>query len=305
MRTIIVGMGVQGEKRKKFLGKDYKYSIDKFKKADFKTIYQVPLDDYDAVLVCVPENEKLKIINYSIKNKKHVLIEKPFLVKKNKILKNIEKIAQKNKVVCYTAYNHRFEPNIIKMKRLIESKKLGKIYSCRLFYGNGTSLLVKKSKWRDKGKGVLTDIGSHLIDISLYLFGKKVTFLKTLELNRFENKAPDHSILRLEIGKIKIELEMTLCMWKNTFSCDVIASKGSAHLDSLCKWSKNTFKFCKRKFPSGKPNEKIVSFKKGDPTWKAEYLFFKKLVNANIKTNLSKDLIINNLFLRLNKSTSR
>ena len=37
-----------------------------------------------------------------------------------------------------------------------------------MFYGNGTSLLVKKSKWRDKDKGVLTDIGSHLIDICFF-----------------------------------------------------------------------------------------------------------------------------------------
>ena len=63
------------------------------------------------------------------------------------------------------------------MKKLIESKKLGKIYNCKIFYGNGTSLLVKKSKWRDKGKGVLNDIGSHLLDLCLYWFSDKINFL--------------------------------------------------------------------------------------------------------------------------------
>ena len=82
---------------------------------------------------------------------------------------------------------------------------------------------------------------------------------------------------------------MTLCMWKNTFVCDVIASKGSAHLNSLCKWSKNTFSYYKRKFPSGLPYEKKVSFNKGDPTWKAEYLFFKNLIKNRSKTSFKKD----------------
>ena len=223
-------------------------------------------------------------------------------MKRNKILTDLEKHAQKQKVVCYTAYNHRFEPIIIKLKNLIKSKKLGKIYKCRMFYGNGTSSLVKKSKWRDKGLGVLTDIGSHLLDLCLFWFGEKIKVLKVIEINKFENKASDHVIIALEINKIKIELEMTLCMWKNTFLCDVIASKGSAHLNSLCKWEKNSFCYRKRRFPPGRPYEKIISFKQTDPTWKTEYLFFKNLIKNKIKTSLRKDLILNKSFLQLNKS---
>ena len=295
-------MGVQGQKRKKILGADFKYSVDKFKTANFKSIYEVPLNKYDAAMICVPDSEKLNIVYYCIKNQKHVLVEKPFLAPNNKILNSLEKLARKKRVVCYTAYNHRFEPTIIKMKNLIKSKKLGKIYRSRIFYGNGTSRLVKKSRWRDKGMGVLTDIGSHVLDICLYWFGEKINFLKILELNKFENKAPDHSIVSLEINKIKIKLEITLCMWKNTFSCDIIGSKGSGHLNSLCKWSKSTFSYHKRKFPSGRPNEKMISFNKGDPTWKAEYLFFKKLIETNTATNLRRDLILNSYFLRFVKS---
>ena len=49
------------------------------------------------------------------------------------------------------------------MKDLIESKKLGSIYYV-MFYGNGTARLVRDSKWRDTGLGVLSDLGSHLLD---------------------------------------------------------------------------------------------------------------------------------------------
>ena len=301
MRVVIVGMGVQGNKRKKFLGRDFVYSVDKFKKADFQSISEVPLNKFDTVFACVPDKQKLQIANYCIDNNKHILIEKPFIVKNNKILLDLEKRAIKKKIVCYIAYNHRFEPIIIKLKDLIKSKKLGKIYKCRMFYGNGTSSLVRKSKWRDKGLGVLTDIGSHLLDLCLFLFGTKIKVLKIIETNKFENKALDHAVIALEINKIKIELEMSLCMWKNTFTCDVIASRGSAHLNSLCKWSKNTFCYRKRKFPSGKPYEEITSFKKGDPTWKVEYLFFKNMVKKKIKTSFRNDLILNKSFIQINK----
>jgi scyllo-inositol 2-dehydrogenase (NADP+) len=187
MKAIVVGMGVQGEKRKKYLGKDFIFSVDKFKNADYKSIFNVPLEAYNAAFLCVPESEKIDLIKYCIKNKKHILVEKPLLIKSSKFLIDLEKKAKINKVILYTAYNHRFEPNILKLKNLIEKKTLGKIYKCKIFYGNGTSYLVKKSKWRDKGLGVVTDIGSHLLDLCLFWFGSKVKKLKITEINKFEN----------------------------------------------------------------------------------------------------------------------
>jgi scyllo-inositol 2-dehydrogenase (NADP+) len=299
MKAIVVGMGVQGNKRKKFLGKDFIYSVDKFQKADFKKIEEVPLDKYDTVFACVPDNQKLKVADYCIKNKKNILIEKPFLLKKNISFANLQKKAKKNGVICYTAYNHRFEPNILDLKKLIESKKLGKIYHCRIFYGNGTALLVKKSKWRDKKKGVVTDIGSHLFDLCLFWFGNRIKKIQLIESNRFENKSPDHALIKLEIDKTKVQLEMTLCMWKNTFTCDVLGSKGSAHLNSLCKWGPNTFIFRQRKYPSGYPDEKIKKkYSMKDPTWQSENSYFKKLIKKKI-SNLNNDLIINNIFNKI------
>ena len=299
MRAVVVGMGVQGKKRKSILGKEFVYSVDKFIKSDFKNLSDVPKKHYDTVFACVPDKEKIKIIKYCIENKKNILIEKPILYKNNNIFKKLELKAKKNNVICYTAYNHRFEPIIIKMMELIKSKKLGKIYKCKMFYGNGTSLLVKKSKWRDKDKGVLTDIGSHLIDICFFWFGTKINSLKIIEINKFENKAPDHAVITFKINNIKFELEMTLCMWKNTFTCDVLASKGSAHLNSLCKWGQNSFVYRKRIYPSGLPIEKKYTFQKGDPTWKSEFLFFKNLIKKNLKTNFTKDKILNKCFLKL------
>ena len=66
---------------------------------------------------------------------------------------------------------------MMSLKKLIQSKTLGKIYNCRFFYGNGTSYLVKTSKWRDSGLGVITDIGSHLLDLCIFLFGEKINFI--------------------------------------------------------------------------------------------------------------------------------
>ena len=262
MRVVIVGMGVQGTKRKKILGKNFIYSVDKFKKSDFKNLKDVPKDKYDSVFICVPDNQKFSIAKYCLENKKNILIEKPLMFKNNTQYSTLRKLAKKNNCIIYTAYNHRFEPGLVKMKELIKKKEIGKLYTCRIFYGNGTSLLVKKSNWRDQKLGVISDIGSHLVDICLFIFNSKIKQMRLSSANKFENNAYDHSIINLNLKNLKIQLEMTLCSWENTFDFDLIGSKGSLHMRSLCKWSDSFLIIKKRKYPSGKPKIKKIIFKK-------------------------------------------
>ena len=80
-------------------------------------------------------------------------------------------LARENRAVCYTAYNHRFEPHFVRMRDVDRVGRLGEIYRCRMFYGNGTARLVRDSAWRDQGAGVLPDLGSHLLDTALFWFG--------------------------------------------------------------------------------------------------------------------------------------
>ena len=58
-----------------------------FSKELTNVVKEVPLDSYDSVFVCTPDNQKLDIIKYCINNKKHVLVEKPLLTRNNNILK--------------------------------------------------------------------------------------------------------------------------------------------------------------------------------------------------------------------------
>ncbi len=290
MKVIVVGLGVQGYKRRRFAGKDCIATVDPInKEADYKDLRDVPLASYDAVLACIPDEPKFDLLSYCLENKKHVLVEKPLWATHDQQILELEKLALKNNVVCYTAYNHRFEPHFVKMKDLIHSGELGKIYSCRMFYGNGTARLVRDSNWRDQGAGVLPDLGSHLLDTCRFWFGNSLDSFSLSSFHRFENLAPDHAVIESEGSLPRISLEMTLCMWRNHFTCDILAEKGTAHIESLCKWGPSTFTHRVRILPSGRPLEKSETLIQEDPTWEAEYIYFKHLINTATVTDLSTD----------------
>lgn len=305
MKVIIAGLGVQGRKRKDICGDEFVAYVDPFHDdAEYKDIKDVPLGDYDAVLACIPDDPKVEVLEYCLSHGKHVLVEKPLWMKPASEFARLTKIANDNNVVCYTAYNHRFEPHFAKMAALIQSGELGEIYSCRMFYGNGTARLVRESAWRDQGGGVLPDLGSHLIDTCQFWFGECASEAdwKMISANRFENKSPDHVVVGSQHQGLRIELEMTMLMWRNHFTCDILAEKGSAHIESLCKWGPSTFTHRRRILPSGRPTETQETLIQPDPTWEIEYQHFKTLIEKNTQTDMSWDGKLHSILLALEES---
>ena len=61
------------------------------KKANFKNIKDIEQNTYDTVILCVPDDQKLKLIDYCYRYKKNVLVEKPLISKNIKDLENLKK----------------------------------------------------------------------------------------------------------------------------------------------------------------------------------------------------------------------
>jgi predicted dehydrogenase len=305
MRSLVVGLGVQGNKRRHFAGSDFVAAVDPVNRdAQYRAVEEVPLADYDAALVCIPDKPKVDVLTYLLNNGKHVLVEKPLWAEDDEKIMQLNRLADSRKVVCYTAYNHRFEPHYIRMRDLVKSGELGKIYRCRMFYGNGTAKLVRDSAWRDQGAGVLPDLGSHLLDTARFWFGDLGEDFHIVSANCFENRAPDHVVFASDTTKPKLEFEITLLSWRNHFSCDVFAEKGTAHISSLCKWGPSIFTKRTRVLPSGRPPEDVVTLVEDDPTWAAEYAHFKALCESP-STDLSNDLWLQRLLRRLGEDAMR
>jgi predicted dehydrogenase len=295
VRVIVAGMGVQGAKRLAAAGADAVATVDPVKDGvNYRDVRDVPLDEFDAALLCIPDEAKIDLIEYLLSHGKHVLVEKPILTDDDGSLERLAALPAKTGAVCYTAYNHRFEPHFVRMRDLIQSGRLGKIYSLRMFYGNGTARLVRDSAWRDQGAGVLPDLGSHLLDTLRFWFGEDFdAAFRIRGAYRHENRAFDHVVVDCESAPA-IQLEMTMLSWRNHHTTDIYAENGSAHIESLCKWGPSTFTHRTRLLPSGRPPEKAVTLVQDDPTWALEYEHFVGLCREHPGThNLANDLWLN------------
>ncbi len=283
MKYLLVGLGNIGAKRLALLGDRCIGTVDPYnKEATYRDVRNCKPALFDAVILSVPNQVKIELIHYFLELGKHVLVEKPLLFPDESTAQHLAAIAKKNKAICYTSYNHRFEPLIEEAKKEIDSGVLGKIYTGKLFYGNGTVAHVVGS-WREEGLGVLEDLGPHLLDLAAFLFDDvRGIGINPLWLKRHESKALDHCLLETEDQRFL--LETSFISWKNNFKIELYGEKGSLHLQGLCKWGPSELTICERIFPSGVPKERRKTITGSDVTWKKDLDYFESAIAAGLSS---------------------
>ncbi|MBR5954427.1 MAG: Gfo/Idh/MocA family oxidoreductase [Methanobrevibacter sp.] len=142
--------------------------------------------EIEAVSVCVPTTLHHAVVMEAIKNKKHVLIEKPIAF----TLKEAEEMiaaAKEAGVILATGHVERFNPAVQKAKELIEDGVIGDIVSA-------FAKRVGPIPPRIKDVGVSIDLAIHDLDIMNYLFDANImqvygTMNSVLEDCQFEDHA--------------------------------------------------------------------------------------------------------------------
>lgn len=287
LRYLIVGYGNIGHKRQSALGKKCIATFDPDPKQNptYTKLEDIPQDTFDVAVLTVPQKPKVELTKYFLKLGKHVLVEKPLIVTSGQG-RELQKLADSNKVIWYTSYNHRFEPNIEKVKKLVTSSFLGKLYHARFVYSFG-NIKERIGTWRETEFGVLEEIAPHLIDFAIMIFNYKGKDFKTLIARKVESKIFDHWVFATTDNKIVFETSSVT--WKYIFSLDIYGEKGSLHVNGLNKWEGSTLIIRKRVFPSGAPTEKIIKTKGSDITWEKDFKNFEKMVKLK-RTSSESDI---------------
>ena len=134
-----MGLGNIGGKRRAVLGDRCVATVDPFNPAaDFRQPDQCPDERYDAAILAVPNDVKVRLMEYFLTRGKHVLVEKP-LILDAATGEQLGRLARASGAIWYTSYNFRFEPNVVALKRHLDAGTIGRLYRVRMFYGNGSA----------------------------------------------------------------------------------------------------------------------------------------------------------------------
>lgn len=128
----------------------------------------------DVVVVCTPNGLHAEHSIAALDAGFHVLCEKPMAIKTEDCARMIE-AADRMKKSLFIVKQNRFNPPVVAVKKALEEKRLGKIYSIQLncFWNRGADYYADSWKGtKDLDGGTLFTQFSHFIDLLYWMFGE-------------------------------------------------------------------------------------------------------------------------------------
>lgn len=138
-----------------------------------------------------------------LKAKKHLVVEKPFTVTHQEAQELVD-VAQSLNLKLSVYHNRRWDSPFLTLKKLIAEEKLGEIFHYEVHFDRWRPNV--QDRWRDKnipGSGILYDLGSHMIDQIICLFGEPEEIIADLDSQRKEAGAIDYFHLIFKYKKMR------------------------------------------------------------------------------------------------------
>lgn len=294
-RVGIVGAGLIGVKRAQSI-KELKQDItvmiadvDQKRAAAFGKKYHcdwttswrklINRSDIDVVIVATPHKFLMPVILNALKNKKHILCEKPFGRNGKEALKMF-RAAKKYNCLIKVGFNHRFHPSLMKAKEIFDKGGIGRLLVIRAKYGHGGRLGLDK-EWRASktiaGGGELIDQGVHLIDLCRWFAGDIKEVFGKMSQKFWPVEVEDNAFVLMESEKkVSIQFHASWINWKNTFSFEIFGDKGFLIIEGLGRSYGKEKLFWGIRNPSfGIPKVKKFIFAEKDVSWVEEWKNFK------------------------------
>lgn len=156
----------------------------------------------ELVVVASPNQSHFPIAKQALRQGRHVVVDKPFTVTVEQADELID-LASAQQRLLTVFHNRRWDGDFLTVRRIIAG--LGEVL---LYEANWDRFRPAiKEGWRERpepGSGVLNDLGPHLVDQALQLFGIPDAIAADVLVQRQNAHADDYFDLRLDYGRLRV-----------------------------------------------------------------------------------------------------
>lgn len=127
--------------------------------------------DIDLVVVPTPNDTHFPLAREALRAGKHVVVDKPFTITTDEA-RQLVRLAKDSQRILSVFHNRRWDGDFLTLKDVVAAGRLGRITRVESHFDRFRPMV--RDRWREKagpGSGVWMDLGSHLLDQALQLFG--------------------------------------------------------------------------------------------------------------------------------------
>jgi len=161
----------------------------------------------ELIVVATPNTSHLEFAAQSLRAGKHVVVDKPFTITSadaDQLIALSKKVGR----VLSVFQNRRWDGDFLTVRQILDQKLLGRLAEFHSRYDRFRPS-VRPDAWREQsvpGSGLLFDLGSHLIDQAIVLFGQPTGISADLRMQRDRAVAIDNFEVQLQYANLKVTL---------------------------------------------------------------------------------------------------
>jgi scyllo-inositol 2-dehydrogenase (NADP+) len=162
----------------------------------------------ELIIINTPNATHFDLATQALEAGKHVVVEKPFTVTTHQAWQLVELSQKKNKLLT-VFQNRRWDGDFKTIQQIITDGWLGELVSFESHFDRFRNF-IKPDTWKEtsgEGSGMLYDLGSHLIDQSLVLFGRPQTVTARQRIQRTGGSIADNFEIMLEYPRLTATLK--------------------------------------------------------------------------------------------------
>lgn len=184
-------------------------------------------ESLDLIVITTPNNTHFPFAKLALEAGKHVVVDKPMTVTSREAMELIQESQKKNKVLS-VYQNRRYASDGLTIKKILSEKLLGDVFEFESQFNRYRPEL--KSSWKETpvgGSGILYDLGAHLIDQALSLFGLPQSITADIRKQRPGTEADDYFDVRLNYGFTKVIMKAGMLVREQGPRYMIHGTKGS------------------------------------------------------------------------------
>jgi scyllo-inositol 2-dehydrogenase (NADP+) len=182
----------------------------------------------ELVIVNTPNATHYEFAKKALLAGKHVVVEKPFTILVEEALE-LQSIAAGRERVLAVYHNRRWDSDFLTVRKIVEQGLLGEIVEAELHFDRYKTELSPKlhKETPGPGTGALYDLGSHLVDQALQLFGLPYAVFADIRAVRAVSKVDDYFEVLMYYNKLRVRLKGTYLARETVPAYVLHGSKGS------------------------------------------------------------------------------
>jgi scyllo-inositol 2-dehydrogenase (NADP+) len=153
----------------------------------------------ELIVVNTPNDTHFPYAMRALEAGKHVVVEKPFTVTVNDA-NDLIALAGKRQKLLTAFQNRRWDGEYLTLKKVIEGNLVGRIVELEMHYDRYRNY-IEANTWKEEdgiGKGILYNLGSHMLDQVLDLFGMPEEVDARVGIQRTGGKVHDYYDIRIQ-----------------------------------------------------------------------------------------------------------